>query len=166
MNKQFLANFNWKTYISLNPDLNHVTNEADAIKHYATYGIYERRSYKYKIPADFNWETYILLNPDLNHVTSKHAAVKHYSEHGVDEQRIYNIPTNNAKVKIKLPKNKITKILEATEISIVNKQTFREACLQQLPLVKNIEIPEIMQNCHNETVLIEFRWFGHLEFWY
>ena len=164
MNKQFLANFNWKTYISLNPDLNHVTNEADAIKHYATYGIYERRSYKYKIPADFNWETYILLNPDLNHVTSKHAAVKHYSEHGVDEQRIYNIPTNNAKVKIKLPKNKITKILEATEISIVNKQTFREACLQQLPLVKNIEIPEIMQNCHNETVLIEFRWFGHLEF--
>jgi hypothetical protein len=236
MNKQFLANFNWRTYISLNPDLNHVTNEADAIKHYATYGIHERRSYKYKVPADFNWETYISLNPDLNHVTSKHAALKHYSEYGINEQRRYRIPTtNNAKViptnnikviptpdnakviptpenakviptpdnakviptdnskaTIKLPNNTNPKIVEAPEISIVNKQTFREApeisivnkqtfreapeisivnkqtfreaCLQQLPLVKNIEIPEITQNCNNETVLIEFRWFDHLEF--
>ena len=27
-----------------------------------------------------------------------------------------------------------------------------------------MEIPVIIKNCHNETVLIEFRWFDHLEF--
>jgi hypothetical protein len=163
MNKQFLNNFNWKTYILLNPDLKHVTTKADAIKHYITYGINERRSYRYNVPIDFNWKTYISLNPDLNHVTNKHDAVKHYIDYGINERRLYNTPTTNAKVGIKLPDN-ISKTLESTEIAIVDKQTFREACLQQLPLVQNIEIPEIIHNCHNETVLIEFRWFDHLEF--
>lgn len=65
--------------------------------------------------------------------------------------------------------NEIDKIPQINEldnmpINITSKETFREACLQQLPLVQNIEIPEIQLNCSNETVLIEFRWFDHLEF--
>jgi glycosyltransferase involved in cell wall biosynthesis len=49
-------------------------------------------------------------------------------------------------------------------INIVNKETFREACLQQLPFICNVILPTISLNQTNETILIEFRWFEHLEF--
>lgn len=163
MNNQIPTDFRWQTYISMNPDIKHVSNKADAIHHYIKYGIKENRSYKYNIPNDFNWKTYILMNSDLNHVTNKYTALKHYNDYGVNENRIYNTHADNAKAMQKLSDN-ITNILTTNEICIVDKQTFRDACLQQLPLIKNMDIPEIIQNCRNETVFIEFRWFEHIEF--
>jgi hypothetical protein len=38
--------FNWKTYISLNPDLENITTERIAIYHYLKYGLKENRPYK------------------------------------------------------------------------------------------------------------------------
>ena len=49
-------------------------------------------------------------------------------------------------------------------INIISKETFREACLQQLPAICNVTIPTILLNQPNESVLIEFRWFEHLDF--
>ena len=59
--------------------------------------------------------------------------------------------------------NKDTNIINKYT-TIINKESFRVACLEQLNLIKNIEIPNILYNQINETVLIEFRWFNHLEF--
>ena len=47
---------------------------------------------------------------------------------------------------------------------IINKKTHRRYCLNNLPLIRNIIIPEIYKNLKHETILIEFREMPHLEF--
>ena len=47
---------------------------------------------------------------------------------------------------------------------VTNKETFRLACLKRIPIIQNIEMPNISQNGFNETVLVEFRWFDHIDF--
>lgn len=54
--------------------------------------------------------------------------------------------------------------IEELYTEIISKETFRLACLEQLPIIQDIEIPDIVQNNLCETVLVEFRWFEHLEF--
>ena len=89
MNNQVPADFKWQTYVSMNPDINHITNKLDAIRHYCSHGINENRSYKYKIPADFNWKAYIKLNQDIKHITNPQTAITHFCTYGVNENRSY-----------------------------------------------------------------------------
>ena len=89
MSNKVPSDFKWQTYISMNPDINHITNKLDAINHYNSHGIKENRSYRYKIPADFNWKAYIKLNEDINHITNQQAAITHFCAYGVNENRTY-----------------------------------------------------------------------------
>ena len=82
--------FNWKNYIELNKDLNHITNEKEATDHYVKYGYNENRKYKYiPIPSDFNWKNYIDLNEDLKHLRFEQQAKDHYVKYGYNENRKY-----------------------------------------------------------------------------
>ena len=105
MNNKVPTDFKWQTYISLNPDINHITNKLEAITHFCTHGVQEKRSYKLKIPADFNWKAYIKLNQDITHITNPQTAITHFCTHGVKEKRNYKykIPADfNWKAYIKL----------------------------------------------------------------
>jgi len=81
--------FNWKEYISLNSDLNHIKDKKTAKNHYLSYGINENRPYKYKLPSDFNWKAYISLNSDLNHITTEKMAIEHFLKYGIFYKKMY-----------------------------------------------------------------------------
>jgi len=105
MSKKVPDDFNWQTYISINKDINHITNKLDAINHYCSHGVKENRSYKYTIPSSFNWKAYIKLNQDITHITNKQAAIAHFCSYGVKENRSYKykIPSDfNWKTYIKV----------------------------------------------------------------
>lgn len=87
--KNIPNDFDWKTYIRLNNDLNDHNNKRDAINHYLNYGINEKRQYKVKLPNDFNWEEYIALNSDLIEVTNETEAINHYRKYGFFQNRNY-----------------------------------------------------------------------------
>ena len=84
--------FNWIKYLELNKDINIIHNKENAINHYLTYGINEKRIYKldkYKIPDNFGWRDYLELNTDLNPNSSKKEVLVHYIKHGIKEGRQY-----------------------------------------------------------------------------
>ena len=88
MSNQILIDFDWKTYLELNKDLNNM-NELEAKNHYEDYGYKENRKYKYKnIPDDFNPKEYIELNEDLQDMTDLEAKI-HYENYGHKENRKY-----------------------------------------------------------------------------
>jgi hypothetical protein len=92
------SDFNWIKYLELNKDMNIIHNEKNAIKHYLTYGINEKRIYKLdkdKIPSDFNWKEYLELNADLSNYSSKTDALTHYIKYGINEEREYKKLDNN-----------------------------------------------------------------------
>jgi len=89
MNNIVPPDFKWKTYISMNSDIKHITNKLDAIRHYYSHGVKENRSYKFKIPDDFNWKAYVKLNLDITHITNQPDAITHFCTYGVNENRIY-----------------------------------------------------------------------------
>ena len=84
-------NFDWKTYVDLNPDLGHM-NEKQAKGHYLLYGINENRIYTQPLPENFDWKTYVQLNPDLSHMNELQAK-GHYLRYGINENRIFQLPT-------------------------------------------------------------------------
>jgi len=100
--------FDWKTYIKINPDLKHLKNIEEAWNHWINYGKDEGRqcytnnnnnNEKYQcektntinINSDFDWETYIKINPDLKHLKNIEEAWNHWINHGKDEGRKYSI---------------------------------------------------------------------------
>jgi hypothetical protein len=87
------TDFQWKTYISLNPDLEKINTEEESKKHYLKYGKKENRLYK-KISDDFDWNIYIQLNPDLYEIKSKEEALTHYLKYGKNENRLYKKENN------------------------------------------------------------------------
>jgi hypothetical protein len=88
---QNLENFDWFTYIRLNPDLNKNITKTEAINHYKNYGIKENRKYHVDLPSNFNWKGYIYLNNDLNHIKTKSECINHYLQFGYFEKRKYEI---------------------------------------------------------------------------
>ena len=94
--KHILNTFNVIAYKSLNPDLQHMTNE-EAINHYKNHGFYEGRNYRYaNLPSDFNVTLYKIFNIDLQHMTDDEA-INHYKNHGFYEGRNYryaNLPSD------------------------------------------------------------------------
>lgn len=91
MNK--LANFDWKDYLSLNPDLEKggIINKIDAFYHYVSHGINENRKCKFDIPEDFDHDKYLELNPDLLDagIKTKQDAKIHWVKFGRSEKRKY-----------------------------------------------------------------------------
>lgn len=85
--------FDWKTYLNLNPDLvkyGKINNRVDSILHYIDHGIKEKRIYKVSIPNDFNWENYVSLNLDLqNKLKNREDAEIHWTKFGSKEGRSY-----------------------------------------------------------------------------
>tara|TARA_A100001015_G_scaffold265498_1_gene313919 strand:- start:2489 stop:3556 length:1068 start_codon:yes stop_codon:yes gene_type:complete len=51
-----------------------------------------------------------------------------------------------------------------SSIPIFNNIKYREKCIKNLPLIKNIIISPINIDSDNETVFIDFRWFPHIEY--
>jgi hypothetical protein len=90
--------FNWKTYLLLNPDLNQDSNEEELKNHYLNHGINENRKYKIKIPNHFNWKKYLQLNPDLSKYCTEKEAIDHYLNSGFFQNRIYE--DNDCKLNI------------------------------------------------------------------
>ena len=71
MEKEIPKDFDWVTYKSINPDLQHIKGHSDAIRHYLDHGKREGRQYKTtivgrlldvapmeKVTADYDWVTY------------------------------------------------------------------------------------------------------------
>lgn len=61
---------------------------------------------------------------------------------------------------------KFLKIYKTDENNVTNNNhmAFRYLCYKQISNIRNIEIPDFPINSNNETVLIEFRKFPHIEF--
>jgi hypothetical protein len=130
-----VLDFDAKIYKELNKDLQYLT-DGEAIYHYLTYGINEKREYKRdskkdskkdtkkdtkkdskknkktiidnRLPNDFNPILYKELNKDLQHFNDEEA-IEHYLIHGVNEKRSY-----------KKNKNKDRKRRQKKEITIFN----------------------------------------------
>jgi hypothetical protein len=133
-------NFNWKTYLKLNPDLK-FSKKAEALKHYIKFGKLENRIYEINLPDDFNWETYLFLNPDvLKTCKDKYSAINHYIKFGLNEKREYLIQETNYK------------------------EQFRELCLNNINYIRQIDLPEFEPDSNLESVLIEYRCLPHIEF--
>ena len=92
--------FDWKEYVSLNPDLQQagIDTKEKAEKHWLDFGFNEKRLYKVvTVPADFDWQQYIANYPDLQQagVDTKEKAEDHYVKFGYFERRSYAKPSAN-----------------------------------------------------------------------
>jgi hypothetical protein len=84
------SNFNWTTYLILNPDVARVDcSSTFAQFHWLNHGQKEGRSYQ-SLRVNFNWKFYTSFYPDLNHLTTEETALYHYIFHGINEERFMN----------------------------------------------------------------------------
>jgi len=86
--------FDWKTYIFINDDLEKFCSTREqAESHYIHDGSKNKRMYKtINLPSDFDWECYLGLNYDVYNVCkSRTSAIMHYEKHGFYEDRIYKL---------------------------------------------------------------------------
>ena len=81
--------FNWKEYIYLNDDLNHINSKEEAWEHWINFGKKENRFYSFEKEL-FDWNFYIKINDDLNHFTTQEEATNHWLNYGYYEGRTSN----------------------------------------------------------------------------
>ncbi|MBT8114387.1 MAG: sulfotransferase family protein [Arenicella sp.] len=87
------ADFDWQTYLELNPDLpaSGMDSEREVVRHYLEFGRFESipRSYRVQAPDGFEWRRYLHKNPDLasSGICDERSAIVHYLGFGVREQR-------------------------------------------------------------------------------
>ena len=129
--------FDVKNYKELNKDLKHLT-DGEAIYHYLTYGINEKREYKKNnknkdkkkkkekdiiifngLPTDFDPVLYKELNKDLKNLNDEEA-IEHYLIHGINENRYYKKKEKSKKKNIMLDK-KLPNDFNATLYKKLNK---------------------------------------------
>ena len=95
-------------------------------------------------------------------INAKMFAWKHYVLYGRQEGRVAEFK-NNSFHEEEMKEDREEG--EEDEFVITSKETFREACMRELPHARSILIPKaVKKEPRLETVLIEFRWFPHLEF--
>jgi len=99
----FENDFDWETYIELNPDLRHVKNKEEAWEHWIHHGKKEGRQYEtIKVEKkesleevedikSFDWKKYIEKNKDLKSLKTKEEACEHWIHHGKHEGRQYYV---------------------------------------------------------------------------
>jgi hypothetical protein len=87
--------FDWLTYLELNPDLLKTSNEIECKHHYKFHGFYEKRPYKkthhFVDLNDFDWKIYKQLNLDLPQDLVEEAYKNHFIMHGIKEGRQHKI---------------------------------------------------------------------------
>ena len=98
-------------------------------------------------------------------INAKMFAWKHYVLYGRQEGRLAEFKSSHDEEMKKEKGEKEDKVREKDEFVITSKETFREACMRELPHARSIIIPKsVGKEPRLETVLIEFRWLPHLEF--
>jgi hypothetical protein len=85
-----MNNFDWKFYIFLYDDLKHINNEEDAVDHYITNGIKEKRIINKSLYDFFDHNFYVSNYPDIAHFKNKKDTFIHYITYGIKEERICN----------------------------------------------------------------------------
>ncbi|MEB3229934.1 MAG: glycosyltransferase [Leptolyngbyaceae bacterium] len=89
----FPEDFDWLTYLSLNPDLQgNISNKWQAIVHYSQHGVNENRCYCHNTNdaiGDFDWEFYVWYNQDFREIISNEAeAWNHWLTSGKANNRL------------------------------------------------------------------------------
>jgi len=92
-NKDLLyTDFDWKSYIENNNDLQHINTKEEAWEHWINYGKNEGRFFYdnscLKI-SNFDWKYYIKNNNDLQHIKTKEEAWDHWNSYGKNENRLF-----------------------------------------------------------------------------
>jgi len=86
-------NFDWKTYVNFNTDLQYIKTKEKAWEHWYAHGKEENRIYfdlnKSELYKNFNWESYINNYEDLNKINNKEDALGHWLTSGKKENRSY-----------------------------------------------------------------------------
>jgi hypothetical protein len=83
--------FDWKKYIEINNDLNHIKNKEEAWEHWINHGKNEGRNFYIKSKYNtFDWKYYVQINSDLSHITTEEEALKHWNEFGKKEGRSFS----------------------------------------------------------------------------
>jgi hypothetical protein len=92
--------FNWREYLFLNKDLEHLGKKEDLIDHYLNFGEKEKRDYKIDkynynkfLPKDFKWQDYYNLHKDLNLKKNKKYVIKHFLLFGKNNK--YKLDNND-----------------------------------------------------------------------
>lgn len=120
----------------------------------------------------FDYHAYYTRYPDIarafylyrrkrdKNIPAKLFAWKHYILYGKEEGRQVEFKFNTPSLEEEDDEGEKTE-----QFVITSKETFREACMRELPHARSIIIPKaVKKEPRLETVLIEFRWFPHLEF--
>jgi hypothetical protein len=112
--------FDWKKYIEINNDLNHVKNKEEAWDHWINHGKNEGRNFYIKSKYNtFDWKYYVQINTDLSHITTEEEALKHWNEFGKKEGRSFSnknfINFNNFDWRYYIVNNKDLKELQTKE---------------------------------------------------
>lgn len=86
-------NFDFDTYVKLNPDVKSLNNDRDILKHFIEQGIRENRNI-YDLHTNFNWKLYVDLN-ELS-ISNKYEAENHYLTFGKEANLLTSelIPLN------------------------------------------------------------------------
>lgn len=169
------ADFNWKNYLALNPDLRqylsenrNLNSEQFAKEHYINYGKAEGRIFKKpapSVPSDFDATMYLELNPDLA-VHAKNSSVvdlklfaqTHYADHGKTEHRFYKAADKIAE---------LTKKVEAAGLqknhTVESLHELSEA-LEHVMLIKKLTPKEknAVEELHNKIIKLMFNTPGAL----
>lgn len=85
-----MNNFDWKFYTFLYDDLKHINNEEDALNHYISNGIKEKRIINKSLYDCFDHNFYVSNYPDIAHLKNKKDTFIHYITYGIKEERIFN----------------------------------------------------------------------------
>jgi hypothetical protein len=89
LDKMVPGDFDWKTYLILNPDVAKKNcTESFSKQHWLNHGKQEGRLYESKDIPKFNWKFYTSYYYDLNNLTTEDQALKHYIFYGRNENRL------------------------------------------------------------------------------
>jgi hypothetical protein len=95
------ADFDYKVYLEINPDLVNINNKNSAILHYLTVGVKQKRKYKFDklidVDGNFDENFYISEYPDVRDYYKDEIAIPfnqkmfhHYYHHGKNEGKFKN----------------------------------------------------------------------------
>jgi len=163
------SDFDAKEYLSLNADLNELSDEKAKL-HYLAFGKTENRFYKIPLPNDFNTTEYLLLNEDLTGLSEIDAKL-HYVTIGCSENRLYKIPLPfdfNAEEYILL--NSDLKEFNETEVKMhYHIHGKLENRIYKIPLPHDFKVEEYVQlnsdlsKLSNNDAILHYHTYGKSE---
>ena len=146
--------FNYKEYLSINEDLDPTIPDSQARMHYEKYGYFEKRKYKFENAMTSE-----------NVITSENAMT---SENAITDENNENIKDNQDSIFDESDKM-IDHFLNVYNYTIEELQKnakiqFRYICFKHINYIKNIPLCNFQEKSDYESVLVEYRFFPHIEF--